>query len=190
MTIGEIRRLQQCATPDGKLVILAVDHRGNLRRALNPRDPDAVSDEELVAFKRDVVAALAPAASAVLLDPEYGVEQNITAGTLPGACGLIVALERTGYGGDPAARVTELVPGWDPHRAARMGASGAKLLVYYHPEAPTASQTESLVRHTAAACAEAEIPLFLEPLSYSPDPARPTATPLAPARVAATTCRR
>ena len=190
MTTGEIRRLQQCATPDGKLVILAVDHRGNLRRALNPRDPAAVSDEELVAFKRDVVAALAPAASAVLLDPEYGVEQNITAGTLPGACGLIVALERTGYGGDPAARVTELVPGWDPHRAARTGASGAKLLVYYHPEAPTAPETEALVRRTAALCAEAEVPLFLEPLSYSPDPTRHGLTPEERRRVVLETARR
>jgi len=177
MTIGKIRRLQQCATPDGKLVILAVDHRGNLRRALNPRDPAAVSDDALIAFKREVVDALAPTASAVLLDPEYGTEQSIASGALPGATGLIVALERTGYTGDPAARVSALLPGWDPHRVVRIGASGVKLLVYYHPEAPTVSQTEALVRHTAAACAEAEVPLFLEPLSYSPDPARPKFTP-------------
>lgn len=190
MTTGKIRRLQQCATPEGKLVILAVDHRNNLRRALNRRDPAAVSDEALVAFKRDVVGALASAASAVLLDPEYGAEQCIVSGALPGACGLIVALERSGYSGDPASRVSDLLPGWDAHRAARIGASGVKLLVYYHPEAPTAAAIETLVRHTAATCAEAEIPLFLEPLSYSPDPARRQLAPDEHRRAVLETARR
>jgi tagatose-1,6-bisphosphate aldolase len=190
MTIGKIRRLQQCATPGGKLVILAVDHRGSLRRALNPRDPAAVSDEALIAFKREIVGALAPTTSAVLLDPEFGAEQSIAGSALPGTTGLIVALERTGYTGDPAARISALLPGWDAHRAARIGASGVKLLVYYHPEAPTASQTEALVRDTAAACAEAEVPLFLEPLSYSPDPARPKLTPEERRRTVVETARR
>jgi tagatose 1,6-diphosphate aldolase len=190
MTIGKIRRLQQCATPDGKLVILAVDHRGSLRRALNPGDPAAVSDEALIAFKREVVGALAPTTSAVLVDPEYGTESSIASGVLPGATGLIVALEQTGYTGDPAARVSAVLPGWDAHRAGRIGASGVKLLVYYHPEAPTAPQTEALVRQTAAICAEAEVPLFLEPLSYSPDPARPRLSPVERRRIVVETARR
>ena len=41
--VGKIRRLQQCATPDGKFVMLALDHRNNLRRSLNPADPDNVT---------------------------------------------------------------------------------------------------------------------------------------------------
>ncbi|HIE39622.1 MAG TPA: hypothetical protein EYP77_11260, partial [Anaerolineae bacterium] len=104
--IGKLRRLQQCATPEGHLVILAVDHRGNLRRALNPEDPDGVPDKALVAFKQEVVAALAPEASAVLLDPEHGALPAIGSGALPGRTGLIVALERTGYTGDPTARLS------------------------------------------------------------------------------------
>jgi tagatose 1,6-diphosphate aldolase len=190
MPTGKIRRLQQCATPDGKLVVLAVDHRGNLRRALNPRDPSVVSDEALVTFKRDVVGALAVAASAVLLDPEYGAEQCVASGALPGARGLIVALERSGYGGDASGRVSELLPDWDPRRAVRIGASGVKLLVYYHPEAPTAAVTEDLIRRVGALCAEGEVPLFLEPLSYSPDPARPRLTPEEHHRAVLETARR
>ncbi|MDY0020337.1 MAG: hypothetical protein RBT47_10065, partial [Anaerolineae bacterium] len=122
MTPGKRRRLQRCATPDGKLVILAIDHRNNLRRALNPQDPAAVSDAALTAFKQEVVAALGETASAVLLDPEYGAEPCITGGALSGSTGLIVALERTGYTGDPAARESGLVEGWDPQRAERLGA--------------------------------------------------------------------
>lgn len=177
LTTGKIRRLQQCATPEGKLVIMAMDHRGSLRRSLNPQDPAAVRDEVLIAFKEDVTAALAPVASAVLLDPEYGAKPCIASGMLPGTTGLIVALERTGYRGDPAARVSELLTGWNPQRALQLGASGVKLLVYYHPEAPTAPEIEALVRQTADACARAEVPFFLEPLAYSPDPDQPKLSP-------------
>lgn len=188
--MGKRRGLQQCATPEGVFSILALDHRQNLRRSLNPQDPAAVPDRALVAFKRQAVAALATAASAVLLDPEYGAEQAITAGVLPGATGLVVALERTGYAGDPAARQSGLLPGWDPWRARRIGASAVKLLVYYHPDAPTASQAEALVQQVAAACQEADLPLFLEPLSYSLRPEEPRLSPSERRRVVIATAAR
>jgi tagatose 1,6-diphosphate aldolase len=187
---GKMRRLQQCATGRGVFSILAVDHRQSLRRALDLQNPGGVPDEGLVAFKQDVTAHLASAASAVLLDPEYGAAQAIAAGALRGATGLIVALERTGYTGDPTARVSGLLPGWDAERAMRMGASGAKLLVYYHPDAPTAPQAEALVRQVAASCAEADLPFFLEPLSYSLDPAQPRLSPQECRRVVVETARR
>jgi tagatose-1,6-bisphosphate aldolase len=189
-SMGKLRRLQRCATARGVFSILAIDHRDNLRRALNPADPAAVSDEALVAFKQAVVAALAPAASAVLVDPEYGAAPVIAAGVLPGATGLILALERTGYTGERTARVSGLLPGWDAQRAVRSGADGVKLLVYYHPDAPTAPQIEALVRQVAASCLEAEIPLFLEPLSYSIDPAQPRLAPQERRRVVVETARR
>ena len=69
--IGKRRRLQQCATPQGSFSILAIDHRNNLRRSLNPQDPEAVPSQVLTAFKQQIVAALAPVASAILIDPEY-----------------------------------------------------------------------------------------------------------------------
>lgn len=190
LSVGKMRRLQQCATDRGVFSILAVDHRGSLRRALNPQDPSSVPDEALIAFKRAVAAALAPVASAVLLDPEYGAVQAIAAGALPGVTGLIVALERTDYTGDPTARVSELLPGWDAQRAVRIGASGVKLLVYYHPDAPTAPQAEALVRQVAADCREAETPLFLEPICYSPDPAQPRLSPQERRRAVVETARR
>jgi tagatose 1,6-diphosphate aldolase len=189
-SISKTRRLQQCATDRGVFSILAVDHRQGLRRVLDPQNPGGVPDEALVAFKQGVTAHLAPAASAVLLDPEFGAVQAIAAGALRGATGLIVALERTGYTGDPTARTSELLPGWDAERAMRMGASGAKLLVYYHPDAPTAPQAEALVRQVAVSCAEADLPFFLEPISYSLDPAQPRLSPQERRRVVVETARR
>lgn len=174
---GKQRGLQQCATSRGVLAILAIDQRNALRQALRPQAPDSVSPDEMTAFKRDVVAGIAPAATAVLLDPEFGAEQCIASGALPGRVGLLVSLEATGYTGDPQARQARLLPGWDAARLRRMGASAAKLLVYYHPDAPTAAETETLVRQVADDCAAHELPLFLEPLSYSLEPARKALTP-------------
>ena len=170
LTVGKLRGLRQCSDARGTLSLLALDHRNNLRKILRPEAPETVADGELTEFKRDAVAALADAATAVLLDPEFGAAQSIANGSLPGDRGLIVALERTGYGADSHARESRVLDGWSVGKIRRMGASAVKLLVYYHPAASTARQIEELVREVADACAREDLLLMLEPLVYSPDP--------------------
>ena len=170
LTIGKLRGLRQCSGPRGTLSVLALDHRNNLRKALRPEAPGEVSDDALIAFKREAVTELAEAATAVLLDPEFGAPQCIASGALPGDRGLVVALERTGYGADAHARESRILAGWSVAKARRMGASAAKLLVYYHPEASTAGAIERLVRDVAEECAREDLALLLEPLVYSPEP--------------------
>lgn len=167
---GKQNSLRKCSTRNGALSILAIDHRNNLRRSLNPRDPSLVLDQELTDFKISVVKSLARGSSAVLIDPQYGAQQVLDANALPTQTGLIVALEKTGYRGDPTNRGSEILPDWNPQKIKELGASGVKLLVYYHPDSPTAGQIETLVRQVATSCLESGIPLFLEPLSYSLDP--------------------
>jgi len=166
ISIGKLRGLQQCTSPQGTFTCLALDHRQNLRRALRPQDASAVTDAELSAFKLEVVSALAESATAVLLDPEVSAAQSIAAGSLPGRVGLVVALESTGYGGDPTARQSQLLPGWSVEKAKRMGASMVKLLVYYHPKSPTAPRIEDFVQQVADECRRLDLGLMLEPLSY------------------------
>ena len=50
LTIGKLRRLQQCSTPDGMFVIVALDHREDLRSLLKPIEPDSLSYGEMAAF--------------------------------------------------------------------------------------------------------------------------------------------
>lgn len=167
LSIGKLRGLQQCAAPNRTFTCLAIDHRQNLRRALDLPDLSAAGDAELTGFKLEITAALADLATAVLLDPEYGAAQAIAAGILPNKTGLVVALELTGYTGDPAARRSQLLPGWSIEKARRMGASMVKLLVYFHPEAPTAGDIEAFVGQVAQDCLRQDLGLMLEPLSYS-----------------------
>lgn len=190
LSIGKLRGLQQCATPHGGFAIMALDHRNNLRHAFQPGSPEPANDTEITLFKSEVVEALAPVASAVLLDPELSAAQCIARQRLPGRTGLIVALEATGYVGDPQARQSQVLPGWSVAQAKRMGASAAKLLVYYHPDSPAANEIEDLVKQVADECRAHELALFLEPLSYPLDPARKKVAPEERRRVVLETARR
>jgi tagatose-1,6-bisphosphate aldolase len=164
-----VRGLDACSSPSGTFTVLALDHRQNLRKELRPADPAHVSEAEMVEFKRAVVRALGTAGTGVLLDPEIGVGPAIADGSLPGRAGLIVAVEATGYEGTAGARVSRVLPGWGVDQVKRLGASAAKLLVYYHPDAPNADGQERLVADVAAACRSADLALFLEPLSFGLD---------------------
>ena len=190
LSIGKWRGLQQCSTAHGAIAVMALDHRGNLRQALNHAAPQSVPSEELTAFKQQVVRALAPVSSAVLLDPEFGAAQCAASGALPGQVGLLVAVEATGYTGNPLARQSRILPDWSVAKAKRLGASAIKLLVYYHPDSPTAPEIEALVRQTALDCAAADMAFFLEPLSYSLDPANKKLSPAERRRVVIETARR
>jgi len=165
--LGARRGLEACASAKGTFAILALDHRQNLRRELRPADPESVTYGEMVAFKRAVVRALAPVATGTLLDPEVGAAQCIADGSLPAKAGLLVAIEATGYTGPSTARVSRVLDGWSVEKAKRLGASAAKLLVYYHPEAASAADQERLVADVAADCRAADLALFVEPLSFS-----------------------
>jgi tagatose-1,6-bisphosphate aldolase len=165
ITIGKFRGLQQISSKRGTFTALALDHRQNLRKA----NPDFVNDEELSRFKLDVTTALAKRATAVLLDPEVSAAQAVAQRAVPGSVGLVVALEATGYMGDATARHAQIIPGWSVEKAKRMGASAVKLLVYYHPDSPTANEIEDFTSTVAEECIKHDLVLMLEPLSYSLD---------------------
>ena len=165
ISIGKLRGLQQISSARGTLTALALDHRQNLRKA----NPSFVNNEELSRFKLDVTSALAAEATAVLLDPEVSAAQAIVQGAIPRQTGLVVALESTGYSGDATARKAQIIPGWSVEKAKRMGASAIKLLVYYHPQSPSASEIEDFTAQVAEDCRKQDLALMLEPLSYSLD---------------------
>ena len=85
---------------------------------------------------------------------------------------MVVALEATGYTGDATARQARIIPGWSVEKAKRMGASAVKLLVYYHPDSPTAGEIEDFTLKVAEDCLRLDLVLMLEPLSYSLDESR------------------
>jgi tagatose-1,6-bisphosphate aldolase len=165
ITIGKYRGLQQISSKRGTFTALALDHRQNLRKA----NSTFVDDIELSRFKLDVTKALAHRATAVLLDPEVSAAQAVAQRAIPSSAGLVVAVESTGYTGDATARHAQIIPGWTVEKAKRMGANAIKLLVYYHPDSPTANEIEDFTVKIAEECKKHDLVLMLEPLSYSLD---------------------
>ena len=89
ISLGVRRSLQQCSQPDGTFAMLAMDQRGSLVKAINPDAPERVGYKEVIALKRDVIGALSPLASAVLLDVEYGYGPCVASDALSGQTGLM-----------------------------------------------------------------------------------------------------
>lgn len=162
---GTWRGLKQTSTSDHIFTILAFDQRGNYRKML----PEGTPYEAAVQIKTEVVSALSPHTSAVLLDPIYGLQPALH---VAGSSGLLVALEKSGYSGDSTYRRLDFIEGWTVDKIKRMGASAAKLLVYYHPDSGAlANELDEIMRQLAADCRRVDLPFFVEPLSYSLDPA-------------------
>jgi len=167
LSIGKIRGLQQIANPDGIFTICAMDHRGSLRSMIDEENPEEVNYEEMVERKLELCSSLAEHASAVLLDPIFGAAQCIGHGVLPNNTGLLVSIEASGYGGGKEYRITKLLDGWNVDKVKRMGASAAKLLVYYRPDLEElASKLLNMLNITAMECIKYDLPFLVEPLSY------------------------
>ncbi len=163
LTPGKWRGLKAASGHNHTFSILAFDQRGNYRAML----PSDAAFEAASRIKAEVVEALAPHVTAVLLDPVYGLEAAVA---MPGSCGLLMALEKTGYAGSPQERRIDFIPGWDVGMIRSFGASAVKLLVYYHPDAGAITdEIDATIERVAADCRYQDIPLFVEPLSYSID---------------------
>ena len=158
MSLADISR-------DGRFGVLAVDHRDSLRAVLAPDAPDSVRADEMVELKRDLVGALAPGATGVMLEPEYSIPQLLD-GTLPAGVGFTAALEAQGYAADPEAAPTRILEGWSVRSAAESGAAAAKLLVPYRPDRPHARSQERAAERILGECRRVGLPLVLEPLFY------------------------
>jgi tagatose 1,6-diphosphate aldolase len=167
LSIGKIRGLQQITTRDGVFVISALDHRGSLKAMIESGQEETADYRELVEYKLHLCAAVAPHSTAVLLDPNYGAAQCISAGVLPGHIGLLVSTESTGYQKGLGGRVTTLLDGWSVDKIKRMGGSAAKILVYYRPDIDELARKQlETVKFVAEECIAHDVPFLVEPVSY------------------------
>ena len=171
LSLGRVRALQTASTERGVFTILAVDHRDAMRVMLNRDQPESVPAAQLTEIKLSIVKRIGPLASAILLDPIYSLGQSIAQGALPPRTVFLSAIEEQGYLGDPYARQTTMLDGWGIEKAKMLGASGVKVLLFYHPQAgATTEGQEEFVTELLAECAHFDIPMFLEPIVYSLDP--------------------
>ncbi len=172
-THGKFRHFSRCTTPDGHFVILAIDHRANLRSALDRHVAAPITDNEFTNFKQAILKASAPEVSAVLTDPAYGIGAGIAERTIAGQVGLLAPLEVTNYDVLPDQGGINFIPNWSVEQIKRVGGDGVKLLLYYHPNSIHAAERRAVVAQIVEDCTRSDIPFFLEPITYSLDPSKP-----------------
>ncbi|HBY62550.1 MAG TPA: hypothetical protein DEH78_22230, partial [Solibacterales bacterium] len=168
--VSKRERLERLSTPRGVIAALAVDQRRSLRRMIADAAGaplEQISGQRLAAFKSAVTATLTPRASAVLLDPEYGLDAARR--RAPG-CGLLLAYEMDGYENPRPHRMLALLPRESVRRLKDRGADGIKILLSYTPHGDPAANDEkkALIERIGNECAAQALPFFLEPVGYDP----------------------
>lgn len=160
--VAERRSLQRLARPDGRMVVVALDQRASLRRMLRAVG-QADDRSALYSVKREVTAALAEPASAILADPEVGLPGLLDDGLIPRDTGLLVALEETDPPRVDGLRRSRRLGTFGPEALRALGGDAAKLLVYVRPDRQdSVDHAGQLVRGALDACRRAALLLVVE----------------------------
>ncbi len=157
LTPGKLVGLKQITDANDKFKVLALDQTGVFREAFGQ------DTAQTLAAKLALTRVVGAHSSSTLLDVVTSARQSLNSGALPKGVGLVVRLEKGCSAGDYGFEET----GWNVAKLKRMGGSAVKLLVYMDVEDKkyTNSQIE-FVRRTYEACAEHDIILMTEELSY------------------------
>jgi len=116
-------------------------------------------------FKEAVTRVLTPHATAILLDPEYGLS---AAKVRSRNAGLLLAYEKSGYDNNQPGRLPDLLDHYSVRRIVAAGADCVKILLYYTPFDPAAvNETKhAWVERIGAECIALDVPFFLEFVGY------------------------
>ena len=170
ITQGKLKGLKAVSDSHGVIRAAAMDQRGSLRKSLAKErgvKPEEISDRQMQEFKTLVSAVLTPHASAILLDPEFGLE---AARARAKGAGLLLAYEQTGYDQTMEGRVPSLIPDWTARKTIQAGGDCVKVLMYYSPdEKPQVNEVKkAFIVRMGAECAQEDVPFFLEFVGYDP----------------------
>ncbi|MBK7929860.1 MAG: tagatose 1,6-diphosphate aldolase [Bryobacterales bacterium] len=167
---GKINHLKALSNANGVIAAAAMDQRGSLQKSIASAkgvDKSAVTDEMMEEFKIAVSKVLTPHASAILLDPEWGLP---AAKARDPKCGLLLAYEKTGYDATQPGRLPDLLPEVSVKRIVDWGGNAVKILLYYTPfdDAKVNTIKHAFVERIGAECEHYQIPFFLEFIGYDP----------------------
>lgn len=168
MTPGKLAHLKKLSNDHGVIAAAAMDQRGSLLKSIAAAkgvDASAITDEMMAEFKVAVTKVLTPHASAILLDPEYGIPATKARSA---NAGLLLAYEHSGYDNTKQGRLPDLLPHVSVKRIKEMGADAVKILIYYTPfdPEPVNDIKHAFIERIGAECVTNDIPFFLEFVGY------------------------
>jgi tagatose 1,6-diphosphate aldolase len=167
---GKLNHLKKLSNKHGIIAAAAMDQRGSLQKSLASAkgvDSKSIAPEMMEEFKTIVSRVLTPHASAILLDPEFGLP---AAKARASNAGLLLAYEETGYDNTQPGRLPDLLPHVSVKRIVDWGADAVKILIYYSPfdDAKVNDIKHAFIERIGAECEFYQIPFFLEFVGYDP----------------------
>lgn len=164
-TPGKLAGMKAVSDSRGVIAAAAMDQRGSLQKALAKEKGGDVDARALEEFKILVTEVLTRHASAILLDPEFGIPASKRRA---GKAGLLMAYEKTGYDKTGPGRLPDLLDEWSVRRLKEAGADCIKILLYYTPEDPKHVNDikHAWVERIGDECRANDIPFFLEFVGY------------------------
>ena len=165
MTPGKLAGMKAVSDNRGVIAAAAMDQRGSLQKALAKEKGGDIGDREIEEFKILVTEVLTPHASAILLDPEWGIPASKRRAK---NAGLLMAYEKTGYDKTGPGRLPDLLDQWSVRRIKEAGADCIKILLYYTPDDPRDVNDikHAWVERIGDECRANDIPFFLEFVGY------------------------
>lgn len=157
--------LEKMSDKNGVIAALAIDQRGSLKKMLAAAANKPANEEDIVEFKKAISSELTPYASAILLDPEYGLPASKVRAD---GSGLLVSYEKTGYDATEPGRLPDLISVWSVRRLKEAGADSIKFLLYIDPDEDKSiiDQKEAFVERVGDECVAEDIPFFVELVTY------------------------
>jgi tagatose 1,6-diphosphate aldolase len=165
LTPGKVAGLKKVSNDRGVIAAAAMDQRGSLQKSLAKEKGGEVNDRMMEEFKSLVTEVLTPHASAILLDPEWGLPASKKRSR---NAGLLLAYEKTGYDKTGPGRLPDLLDLWSVRRLKEAGADCIKILLYYTPFDPkdVNDKKHAWVERLGDECRANDIPFFLEFVGY------------------------
>ena len=165
ITLGKLAGMKAVSNDRGVIAAAAMDQRGSLKKALAKEKGSDVSDREMEEFKTLVTEVLTKHATAILLDPEWGLPASKRRAK---GAGLLLAYEKTGYDAATPGRLPDLLDVWSVRRLKEAGADCIKILLYYTPfdAKPINELKHAWVERIGDECRAHDIPFFLEFVGY------------------------
>lgn len=164
LTPGKLAGLKAVSNERGVIAAAAMDQRGSLQKSLAKERGGVIDASALGEFKSLVTEVLTRYASAILLDPEFGLD----AAKMRNSAGLLLAYEKTGYDADTPGRLPDLLDVWSVRRLKEAGADCIKILLYYTPfeKAAVNEFKHAWAERIGDECMAHDIPFFLELVGY------------------------
>jgi len=162
--------MKALANDAGIIAAAAMDQRGSLQRGLAQArgvEKKAITAQMMAEFKKAVTKILTPHASAILLDPEFGLEASKVRSR---NAGLLLAYEKSGYDNTQPGRLPDLLDHVSVKRIVDWGADAVKVLIYYTPfeDQRINDVKHAFIERIGAECEAYDIPFFLEFVGYDP----------------------